>query len=174
MSKRKTGSNYKEIGEKLKKIYEDDSKGKVSKEDEELKAKYKKWSKGLKQVEDREKRLAEEEYEMSKPLARYKDDEDLDKHLKEQELIDDPMLEYFRKRKEEKEQQEQLKKTGEVWVMPKYESRVPPPINRYDIWPGYRWDGVDRGNGFEARLLAKRNEKQANEEEDYKYSSLDL
>jgi len=36
---------------------------------------------------------------MEKPLARYADDEDLDKHLREQEREGDPMLEYLRSKK---------------------------------------------------------------------------
>lgn len=111
---------------------------------------------------------------MSKPLARYKDDEDLDKHLREQEFVDDPMLLYFRKHKKEKEQQLQLEQTGEVWVIPKYESKIPPPINRYNIWPGYRWDGIDRSNGFENKLLAAKAEKKANEEEAFRLSTIDV
>ena len=39
-------------------------------------------------------------YEMNKPLARYKDDDDLDKMLREKEHVGDPMLEYMRNRKE--------------------------------------------------------------------------
>lgn len=38
-------------------------------------------------------------YEMSKPLARSKDDEDLDKQLKEMERADDPMLKFIKKKK---------------------------------------------------------------------------
>lgn len=42
-------------------------------------------------------------HEMKKPLARYKDDEDLDKLLREKERSGDPMLEFVRKRKERRE-----------------------------------------------------------------------
>ena len=37
---------------------------------------------------------------MDKPLARRKDDEDLDAHLKAIEREEDPMLKYMRKKKE--------------------------------------------------------------------------
>ena len=39
----------------------------------------------------------DEEYEMSKPLARYADDEDLDKMLKERRRDGDPMLIFMKK-----------------------------------------------------------------------------
>ena len=40
----------------------------------------------------------------AEPLARYKDNADLDEHLKAQELKDDPMLKYMRKK--------EIKRTG--------------------------------------------------------------
>lgn len=52
----------------------------------------------LKQVEDHEEKLKDDLYEMSKPLARYADDADLDKALREQEKEGDPMLEYIKKK----------------------------------------------------------------------------
>ncbi|KAJ8956981.1 hypothetical protein NQ318_012145 [Aromia moschata] len=67
--------------------------------EKKTKEKYDRWGKGLKQVEDREEQVADQLHEMSKPLARYADDEDLEKYLKEQERDGDPMLDYIRKKK---------------------------------------------------------------------------
>lgn len=50
-------------------------------------------------MEDREEKLKDELYEMSKPLARYADDVDLDKQMREQERDGDPMLAYIKKKR---------------------------------------------------------------------------
>ena len=44
-------------------------------------------------------KVADELYEMSKPLARYADDEDLERMLKERERKGDPMLAFIKKKK---------------------------------------------------------------------------
>ena len=43
------------------------------------------WGKGLVQKQEREEKLENDVYEADKPLARYKNDQDLDKLLKQQE-----------------------------------------------------------------------------------------
>ena len=48
------------------------------------------------------------------------------------------------------------------------------PENRYAIKPGYRWDGVDRSNGFEVKWFDVQSTKKAGEEESYKYSVEDM
>lgn len=72
----------------------------------ENKEKYDRWGKGLKQVEDYNEKIQQDVYEMSKPLARYADDDDLEKYLKEQEREGDPMLNYIRKKKNKERVQE--------------------------------------------------------------------
>lgn len=53
----------------------------------------------LKQAEEQGEKLQQALHEMSKPLARYADDKDLDQHLRNQEVEGDPMLEYIRSKK---------------------------------------------------------------------------
>lgn len=55
---------------------------------------------------------------------------------------------------------------------PEFRGACPP--NRFNIRPGHRWDGVDRSNGYEEKLLLQINSKKALESEAYKWSSSDL
>lgn len=56
---------------------------------------------------------------------------------------------------------------------PKYIGPQPAP-NRFKIPPGYRWDGVDRSNGYEKEWFNRINSKKALQEESYKWSVEDL
>ncbi|RYP04501.1 hypothetical protein DL764_004402 [Monosporascus ibericus] len=50
---------------------------------------------------------------------------------------------------------------------PVYQGAAPP--NRYGIRPGYRWDGVDRGNGFEAERFKAINRRERNKGLEYSW-----
>ena len=55
------------------------------------------------QTRDAVEKARDEEYEMSKPLARYADDEDLERMLKERTREGDPFLLFMKKTKKGKE-----------------------------------------------------------------------
>uniref|UniRef100_A0A670Y6P9 BUD13 homolog n=1 Tax=Pseudonaja textilis TaxID=8673 RepID=A0A670Y6P9_PSETE len=125
---------------------------------------YAKWGKGLAQSRQQQQNVDDAVKEMQKPLARYIDDQDLDQMLREQEREGDPMADFMRKKKAAaKERQEKPKYNGPA-----------PPLNRFNIWPGYRWDGVDRSNGFEKKRFARIASKKATQELAYKWSVEDM
>ena len=55
---------------------------------------------------------------------------------------------------------------------PMYKGSYPP--NRFGIRPGYRWDGIDRSNGFEQSRFARESNKVAMAEVAYKWSVEDM
>lgn len=73
------------------------------KRDAERKEVYDRWGAGLKQIEDFKQRVAIETHEMSKPMARYADDNDLEDYLRNQCRDGDPMARYMQKKSTEKQ-----------------------------------------------------------------------
>lgn len=65
------------------------------------------------------------------------------------------------------------KNSKDVSVKPLYKGPPPKP-NRFNIRPGFRWDGVDRGNGFEDKLLSQRNQMHHQKEVAYRWSTADM
>lgn len=102
-------------------------------------------------------------YNSSSSRSSRKPTNDDDSELRSREMAADPMLEYFRQKEREK------KGTSSRQV---YKGPFPP--NRYNIRPGYRWDGVDRSNGYEKRLIDKETDRKAGESESYYHATRDL
>ena len=82
------------------------------------------------------------------PVARYADDVQMNEELKEQGRWNDPAAGFLTKKAQGKS----------VSGKPLYMGAAMP--NRYGIRPGHRWDGVDRGNGFEKEYFAARNKRE--------------
>ena len=64
-------------------------------------------------------------------------------------MLDDPMKNLLSKNKLIEETDDLIKKRG--FYLPR--CKFPPLINRFNIKPGYRWDGFDRSNGFENKIM---------------------
>ncbi|KAE9550599.1 hypothetical protein FO519_006190 [Halicephalobus sp. NKZ332] len=138
---------------------DEEKKQREEKKTEELKTKYEVWNRGVIQLQNRQKQLLEEEKVMEEGFARYQDDERMNEYLKDQLLEDDPMADMIAKKKTKINIKKGL-------VYPTYKGQWPP--NRFSIPPGYRWDGVDRSNGFEAKLQVTSNRRKAEESSAYR------
>ncbi|XP_040038491.2 BUD13 homolog [Gasterosteus aculeatus] len=125
--------------------------------------KYAQWGRGLAQGQMHQQKLEDAVVEAQKPLARHRDDEDLDRMLREQQREGDPMAAMLRRKKERNTSHDK----------PRYKGPLPPP-NRFNLLPGYRWDGVDRSNGFEKKRYSRMADKKAVQEEAYKWSVEDM
>lgn len=164
-SGRDAATVFREKGGGKKRDLEAERKEKEEKDKKEAerKAKYDKWGKGMIQNQQQRQNIEDALHEVSKPLARMKDDEDLDAMLKERVREDDPMLAFITKKKKA------AKKGPEL---PTYKGSF--PINRFNIRPGYRWDGVDRSNGFEKDYYTKQADWKSHTDAAYKWSTEDM
>lgn len=101
-----------------------------------------------------------------KPFARFANDEELNSRLKQRAHWDDPL------RKDVGASQQRSSGAG------KSSSKVyqgpPGPPNRFNIRPGYRWDGVDRSTGFESRWFRAQAQRAHQQYESYKWGAEDM
>ncbi|KAF5709256.1 pre-mrna-splicing factor cwc26 [Fusarium mundagurra] len=118
--------------------------------------------KGDIQLEEARKRREKLQDAKLMSFARTADDEEMNQELKEQERWNDPMMQFMAERKQTGTGQSKRSKRKSV-----YAGAAPP--NRYAIKPGYRWDGVDRGNGFEAERFKALNRRERNKGLEYSW-----
>lgn len=108
-------------------------------------------------------------------LARTADDEEMNNDLRGQRRWNDPMAKFLEDDDRAGGDVAQGKAAGggggkagkKSSRRPVYKGAAPP--NRYGIRPGYRWDGVDRSNGFEAERFKAINRRERNKNLDYSW-----
>ncbi|KAF9912518.1 Pre-mRNA-splicing factor cwc26 [Linnemannia zychae] len=121
------------------------------------------WGKGLVQREAEEEKKRREQEEKLKPMARYKDDKDLNEELKERDRWNDPAAMFLSGTKKSKKSAPKF---------PLYQGNF--PSNRFNIRPGFRWDGVDRSTGFEKDYIQRMNTRKNNAHEAHMWSVEDM
>lgn len=119
-------------------------------------------SRGDVQAADAAARRAALEEAKTMSFARTADDEEMNRELKERQRWNDPMAQFMDSTGGSGAGGKGKKGKGRK---PQYTGAAPP--NRYGIRPGYRWDGVDRSNGFEAERFKAINRRERNKGLDY-------
>lgn len=123
--------------------------------------------KGDVQLREREKKKEELDEARFMTFSRTIDDEDLNRELKERVRWNDPAAQFLTEKKDAdgggggKSEGRSGKKVYKGPAMP----------NRYGIRPGWRWDGVDRSNGWEAERFKAINQKTRNKELDFAWQT---
>ena len=97
----------------------------------------------------------------------------VDAMYREKIHAEDPMAQYMMSKRQKKQKKTKAEKNGGGPERPVYKGPTPRP-NRFEIQPGYRWDGRDRGNGWEDRLLKEISNKNMIKEAAHEWSVADM
>ena len=124
---------------------------------------------GKTDTEEKEAQRMYELQEAAKPMARTVDDVDLNSMQAQKQRWGDPMAEMLAKKQKIKDNKNAV--DGSRVVM---SSRGLAHPNRFGVAPGPKWDGVDRGNGFEESYFKRMNDKGATDAEAHKWSCQDM
>lgn len=130
------------IEEKKRQIQEE----KAKREMDELQVKERISTGELNKVQQRKE---QEKLAQAKTHDISKTDDEYNRHMKQKAVFDDPLLAF----QEKANSVQTATETGRAI----YTGGIH-PSNRFKIPAGYFWDGIDRSNGFEERLLKKRAE----------------
>jgi pre-mRNA-splicing factor CWC26 len=149
-------------------------------EQEKLRQERREKEEAMGEVQRREKEERKQAVEEAKFLgvARYADDEGMNEEMKGLGRWGDPMAGYVSEKKtavaaegtsgrDERGEEMPTTTMGRAPRKKEYQGAAMP--NRYGIRPGWRWDGVDRGNGFEKEWFQARGRKSRNENLEYQW-----
>ena len=119
---------------------------------------------GEKQRESKEEEDARLQKLAEGPFARHDIDDDYNLELKNRLRVEDPMAKAMM---EEQEREARLKSNR-----PK--CRFPMPPNRFNIEPGYRWDGKFRGIGWEKKWIERKTKMERDKKRSYTSAITDM
>lgn len=136
----------------------------------------KQWKGGARQLADAQDRKKAIEEAKNAPFARYEMDQEAEEQLKAKDRFGDPLklIKSTTIHSSTTQQNYRILTTasGHRYLLPK--CKFPATINRFNIEPGYRWDGVDRSNGYERRWIEKENSQKDNAEFFRKWATEDM
>ncbi|PWN34915.1 uncharacterized protein FA14DRAFT_160317 [Meira miltonrushii] len=142
---------------------EDEERRKKREEERKLEREKTDWNKGEAQLRNAREQRRREEEERNTSFARHADDTKMNAQLRKVERQNDPAARFLKNKEAHQARGPQK---------PVYKGHFPP--NRFGIRPGYRWDGVERSNGFENKLFQRRNERARRKAEHQAWSQEDM
>eukprot|EP00299_Pterocystis_sp_00344_P016518 c8285_g1_i4.p2 GENE.c8285_g1_i4~~c8285_g1_i4.p2 ORF type:complete len:418 (-),score=96.28 c8285_g1_i4:1024-2277(-) len=119
------------------------------------------WGGGLVQKSERERMRERLQEEKLAPFARYADDERLNSRQRDIVRWGDPMAGL-------------VQQSGPSAPSTKKRCRFTAPPNRFGIGAGHLWDGIDRSNGFEGKVVHRKYEVQNKKLEQYREGCEDM
>ncbi|KXN70924.1 hypothetical protein CONCODRAFT_49209 [Conidiobolus coronatus NRRL 28638] len=122
----------------------------------------KQFNRGVAQREMEQQRYLELMDQKNQSMTVYKDDKQLNETLRTQSRWEDPSARYIKT----------SSKSSAKSKYPQYSG--PYPSNRFNIAPGYRWDGVDRSNGFEKEIIKAQYARNNLKSEAYAWGAEDM
>jgi pre-mRNA-splicing factor CWC26 len=137
-----------------------------------LKAEQKAKEDAMGDVQRAEKEKRKEDLEEARFLtvARGEDDEEMNEEMKGRLRWDDPMAGYMMQKQAEEAPLGRSSRAADGVTKPRRKEYVgAAPPNRYGIRPGWRWDGVDRGNGFEKEWFQARGKQARTKDLEYQW-----
>lgn len=173
-------TTYRDASGKKRNVSSMEDADSLRREEEERAEKQRLANKGTAQRRQEEARLRELEEASNMTLARGVEDTKLEEMKKSVVRKGDPMALHALKRQQEEEATTRMLVMNDDISMTQHQQRRPvykgpqPKSNRYGLSPGYRWDGIDRGNGFEDRVLEALHSKGRKKEEAYRWSAADM
>jgi len=139
-------------------------------------AQLKMWKGGSKQVADKEEYKRALEEAKDQPFARYEMDAAAERELKFRERFGDPMKLIksgtIRSRFNDQTYRVLTTANGHRYLLSR--CKFTGTVNRFDVEPGHRWDGVDRGNKYEQKWFDRANAQKDTEDFHRKWAAEDM
>lgn len=128
------------------------------------------WGGGVKQKNNEEEEKNETLRIAAQPFARYQPDEKFMEEQRDRHDWHDPM----KKMQDDGDDHQPMGSAAVAAQQKKPKCPFPPWANRFNIAPGYRWDGKVRSNGYEKKWLESKNSREFAKDQRWRDRELDV
>lgn len=132
------------------------------------------WGGGVKQKHNAEEEKRELERIAAQPFARYQPDAKFLEEQKDKHDWNDPMKKMQEDEEDEEAGHPDIGSAATAARQSRPKCPFPAWANRFNIAPGYRWDGKVRSNGYEKKWLESKNSREFAKDQRWRNQELDV